>query len=106
MMPRLTVRSGRVDDWDNFSGDFDQGTPASSVDDCRQPCVDKADCVQFAFADGKCTFSSNPKMGEFRRGVQSRWLLARVDKWAHDRPSVWQSVCPQPVDQWVVPGWH
>ncbi|GIZ36719.1 hypothetical protein CKM354_000018600 [Cercospora kikuchii] len=82
IMPRLLIRSGRVDDWDNLSGNFSNGTPAESVDQCREMCVGRMECVQFAFSNGTCEFSPIPKMGIHRRGVRSRWMLARAKDFA------------------------
>lgn len=81
-MPRLLVRSGRVDDWDNFSGNFSEGVPADSVDACREICVARLECVQFAFSNGTCEFSPIPRMGAHRTGVSSRWMLARAQEFA------------------------
>ncbi|KAF7195739.1 hypothetical protein HII31_03057 [Pseudocercospora fuligena] len=82
IMPRLLVRSGRVDDWDNYSGDLGIGKDDTDLDQCRQTCVDHSSCVQYSFAEGKCKFSSVPRMGFSKRGVQSRWLLARAQRFA------------------------
>ncbi|USW53482.1 hypothetical protein Slin15195_G068010 [Septoria linicola] len=82
IMPRLLIRSGRVDDWDNFSGNFTEGTAAETVDVCREMCVARMECVQFAFSNGTCEFSSIPRMGTHRRGVRSRWMLARAQDFA------------------------
>ena len=82
IMPRLVIRSGRVDDWDNFSGNFTQGTPAESVDECREKCVGRLECVQFAYSNGTCEFSAVPRMGTHRKGVRSRWMLARAQEFA------------------------
>ncbi|CAK4033969.1 glycosyltransferase family 31 [Lecanosticta acicola] len=100
MMPRLSVRSGRVDDCDNFSGDLDTGVVAKAIDDCRQLCLDRTNCVQFSFANGKCALSDVPKMGEYKAGVHSRWLLARTENWA--RSASLGSDCPtQDFASWM-----
>lgn len=40
--------------------------------------------MQYAFANGTCVFSNVPKMGDFKPGVESRWLLARVKRFGEE----------------------
>ncbi|KAF2161069.1 glycosyltransferase family 31 protein [Zasmidium cellare ATCC 36951] len=82
ILPRLVMRSGRVDDWDNLSND--SPTPAANIDECRGMCVEDEKCVQYSFTNGRCRLSRTPRMGEFKRGVESRWLLARVKRWGEE----------------------
>lgn len=82
ILPRLTIRSGKVDDWDNLSGELREGVEAGNVEECMKICVEREKCVQYSFGEGRCMFSDIPKMGEARNGWQSRWLLAKVQKWA------------------------
>lgn len=83
ILPRLTIRSGKVDDWDNLSSRFDpMGIEAGNVEECMGVCVEREHCVQYSFFEGRCRFSDVPRMGEAKTGVQSRWLLAKVQKWA------------------------
>ncbi|KAK4506064.1 hypothetical protein PRZ48_004029 [Zasmidium cellare] len=81
ILPRLIIRSGRVDDWDNSSQD--NATPAGNVDACTGICVADPECVQYSFEKdkGMCRFSGTSRLGEGRSGVESRWLLARVKRW-------------------------
>lgn len=83
ILPRLAIRSGRVDDWDNFSANSPRGgTPQDSIDGCKDLCLAAPECVQFSHANGTCHLSELPKMGDFRPGMDSRWLLARTKQFA------------------------
>lgn len=42
-------------------------------------CKATPECVQYAFADGKCTTAESPKWGESNVTVQSGWFLDRVE---------------------------
>lgn len=87
ILPRLTIRSGRVDDWDNLSGKFEEGKEMGFAADCLPLCVANEKCVQYAFKDGKCVMSETPKMGVSKNGVQSRWLLARAQRFGEQMAS-------------------
>lgn len=82
IVPRLTVRSGKVNSWDNLSGSIEDGTEAGSIEECMPLCVANSTCVQYEFTEGRCILSDVPKMGVSKSGVQSRWLLARVQRFA------------------------
>lgn len=80
--PRLIIRGGKVDVWDNLSdGD---GLEKGSVEECTQICVERPRCVQWSYKNGQCYFSEKPRMGVRKTGVQSRWLLARLQKFGYD----------------------
>ncbi|KAK4631359.1 hypothetical protein CLAFUW4_02430 [Fulvia fulva] len=80
--PRLAIRFGRVDDWDNYSSvNPAHSHPASSVDQCLQSCAGRSECVQFFFFNGTCHLSYVPRLGDFAAGVRSRWILPRLVRW-------------------------
>ncbi|SMQ54886.1 unnamed protein product [Zymoseptoria tritici ST99CH_3D7] len=88
ILPRLVIRGGRADDWENFSGGgglFMGEKKAESVSECQGTCQANEGCLQYEFAEGMCRFGDVPRMGSFKRGSQSRWLLARVQGWVEGR---------------------
>ncbi|EME46963.1 glycosyltransferase family 31 protein [Dothistroma septosporum NZE10] len=68
--PRLVIRSGRVDDWDNYSSvDPMRSLQAASVDDCLHACIGDNECVQYSFVDDTCHLSAIPKLGDAAIGI-------------------------------------
>jgi len=71
-------------DWDNHA-DQDRG-PASSLDECRVVCEDDVSCLQYSldYRNSRCLTTSRPNLGEASSGVQSGWLLERMQDF-HDK---------------------
>jgi hypothetical protein len=96
ILPRLIIRGGRADDWDNFCGGG-LGSLAdkkeNGVTDCQTVCQSEEKCLMYSYneEEGVCRYADAPRMGTFRKGVQSRWLLARMQKWVADREECTQN---------------
>lgn len=91
MLPRILIRGGRVNDWDNSHGDFisNSASTAASVSECMALCQADSACVQYAFdkAGKQCAVSATPRLGQARNGIDSFWLLARTKRWADALPA-------------------
>ena len=73
--------------WDNLSGKFEDAVSAESFEACRAVCKGTADCVQYAFSDGKCTLTNSPRWGESNDAVQSGWFVDRVERFENTMKS-------------------
>ncbi|KAL4923777.1 uncharacterized protein BDV17DRAFT_231309 [Aspergillus undulatus] len=75
-------KSSIKDDWDNLSLDLqprnDSDLPAT-VEGCEQRCSMVIDCLQFSFSDEGCFLSKRVVGGVHRPGVQSGWMMKRVN---------------------------
>ena len=72
--------------WDNECGD-DRGT-CISAEDCRSICDSMEDCLQYSYSRQThiCKTSVVPRLGQAGSGVQSGWVLSRVEQYAAALP--------------------
>ncbi|KAF2159490.1 glycosyltransferase family 31 protein [Zasmidium cellare ATCC 36951] len=78
VLPRIS--KARLD-WYNHA-DEDRG-PVPSLEVCADICEADAACLQYALStDFRCLSSSKPNLGEYSRGMESGWMVNRIEKWA------------------------
>ncbi|KAF2724045.1 glycosyltransferase family 31 protein [Polychaeton citri CBS 116435] len=68
-------------DWQNWSPLIEAETEAASIDDCKAICEADHDCVQYTLDDKGCWLGYDPKLGQPFAGVQSGWIMSRVEQW-------------------------
>ncbi|KAL2003765.1 hypothetical protein VTN02DRAFT_2401 [Thermoascus thermophilus] len=66
-------------DWDNLSEE-EQDEAVTSLEGCRARCENDAECQQYSYESGRCSTSKTPKLGVSRVGVQSGWMVDRIDE--------------------------
>lgn len=72
-----------LDDWDNYSNI--PKPDATTLEDCKQTCIDDRACKQFQFDQEalQCKIAFVPLYGEasLGSGMYSEWLFDRIEKW-------------------------
>lgn len=75
---RHEIAAPRVD-WDNLSEE-EQDEPVTSLEGCRARCENDPECQQYSYRSGRCSTSKTPKLGISSVGVQSGWMVDRIDE--------------------------
>jgi hypothetical protein len=118
ILPKL---SAKINDWDNLSMDVEPEN-SGPFDMCRLICESKSDCLQFSYAAGKCSTSTQVTLGEsaktrcveystaaskcirwqeggqFAGSIQSGWMMDRLERYVLDM----DSTCGGAEGMWVV----
>ncbi|KNG47087.1 glycosyltransferase family 31 protein [Stemphylium lycopersici] len=119
ILPQIAAR---VDNWDNLSMDVEPDE-AGPFEKCQLVCEAKADCLQFSYAAGKCSTSTQAILGEsantrcmeyssaaskcikwqegtqFAGSIQSGWIMDRLSQYVADMDSMCSGV---EKEKWVV----
>lgn len=69
-------------DWDNLSRNLQKNV--ASAEGCLALCEADRDCFQYSFSPTGCKIDTAVALGEAEQGVQSGWIMERVEAWAKE----------------------
>lgn len=82
-------------DWNNHA-DEDQGS-VDSLEECGALCEKTEKCLQYAITtDSRCLLGQKPNLGEKSRGMDSGWIMERMQKFHDD-----QRKCESHGEGWI-----
>ena len=85
--------------WDNLSQDFDEASSPVSLQDCRERCRAKEDCVQWFYRSGRCQTGKVIRLGFSIAGSD---LSDSVSGWMGDRIEVFKKRLEPCTQDWIL----
>lgn len=71
-------------DWNNSPEISHLDVPNASLADCQGLCETDPHCMQYAVTPNGCETGMEMKLGRKENGVQSGWMMERIEKWAEE----------------------